>query len=162
MLFENPKIPLKHALVAAGYAPSTAAAPSRNGLKVSQCLDAAREMKLIPSDQALLGKTRRLAEKKLDSLLSDDRKLDKVRLSEVARMLQVSELSYGGPTVTADGRAFGDRLAWLHAAMASYRKAQVSDPSLVDIGSTPPVDVGPTTKKDTQANEKESAKADGT
>ena len=82
---------VRAALLRNGFAPSTARAAKRNGLSADQCMDAARDAKLLPAIGYLHERVTRLTDLKLDAIESDPEQLKSTRLGEFARLLQVTQ-----------------------------------------------------------------------
>ena len=120
--------PVKHALIAAGYAESTARNPDRNGLSASQCLAAAAEEfpDAVPSNLVQLA--RRAMAGKLKSWTENPANLTKAKGGEVARMADVVERWYGNhePNNPAD-RLFADRLAAFGEAVKEAQRRGLID-----------------------------------
>jgi hypothetical protein len=126
------------ALRAAGFAQSTIASSTRNGLTEFQCVKQA--VRAFPKvDPAKLAeKARRVMELKLDEAIGDDGNgsdsLKKAQLSEVARIVEVSERHFGGSVGEGvdGGRSFADRLLFLQALIERLGERRAAELAAVE------------------------------
>jgi len=138
----------KKALTSAGFSPFTANTPRKNNLHAEPCIAAAVEVFPQVNPANLIEKTRRLMEKRLDRALEvGGKELDRIRLGEIARMVDVSEKVYGshGDSID-DGRAYGERLAWLIQVSQIMKERGLTPERLESL--SPPNEQGESKKHD--------------
>ena len=133
------------ALTAAGYAESTAQNPSRNGLTVKRCVEAAAEIFPGCEPGTLLRDTRRLLKRRLDDLNEGGELYRKTRTSELGRLVDTVE-RYFGAAAKPDGdsnlsaRDFAARLDWIRRAAEHYRSLSGQDPTELADSAADPAD----------------------
>ena len=112
------------ALQKAGYAESTARVPKAAGLSARSCVEAAIQANPEVDPSNLVRLARRTGEAKLQGMLDDPKALEGARLSEIARIIDVSERWYGDRAVSQeDGdAAWLERMSLFAAALHEQRR----------------------------------------
>ena len=118
---KNPKWSMQRCLETAGYSAATARCQKRNQLTATQCIEEAWKREPTAAPRDLLQKARKLLNKRLDVSLTQD--LADVKLTEVARLVDTVERSYGASEldVASDARGFAARLKWLQTVAAELQ-----------------------------------------
>ena len=87
-------LPLGPALREGGFSPWTARAPRRNRINADQCLREARKLSPNLDPAKLVSDARRVMLAKLTRLAEDPQLLERTRLGELVRVLEVAEKCY--------------------------------------------------------------------
>ena len=116
----------KQALLQAGYSPATAHNPGSNNLGVKHCVAEAKQLVPTADPATLIAAARRAFNDKLTAATASKAALDKVRLGEIARAVDVAEKWYS-PSV-GDGeispRDWVDRTTWVAEALELLKQRQ--------------------------------------
>ena len=123
------------ALTNAGYSPATANNPTANGLSGEQCLAEAELAFPEVNTAKLVNQARTVLTKKLTKVLASDTELAKLRIGEIARLVDVTERNYSTSTDIQDGRTFADRMLFIKGVLE--RLGEVAPPHIDTQGLSP-------------------------